>query len=75
MPAEAQPIEEVTVKPASPTAAPATATPRPTSTPRPQHTPTVEANWIEVSGKTEDGQAYLGNPDAPVTVVNYADFM
>jgi hypothetical protein len=74
-PAGAQPIEESTATPASPLAAQPTATPNPTSTPRPQHTPTVEVNWLEVSGKTEDGLAYLGNPDAPVTMINYADFM
>jgi protein-disulfide isomerase len=74
-PAVTQPIEENTATPASPIAAQFTATPKPTRTPRPQNTPTVEVNWLEVSSKTEHGRAYLGNPDAPVTVVNYADFM
>lgn len=75
VPAATQRTEEIISKPASPTAAPPTVTIEPTPTPLPPPTPTVEVNWLEVSGKTEDGLAYLGNPDAPVTVIDYADFM
>ena len=33
------------------------------------------SDWLTVSGRTADGLAMLGNPDAPVTMIDYADFM
>lgn len=39
-------------------------------------TPTVEVvNWLDVEGQTDSGQYYLGNPDAPVTMIDYSDFL
>jgi hypothetical protein len=75
LPAVTQPAGENRSKPVSPIAAQTTLTTKPTSTPLPQHTPTAKVNWLEMSGKTEEGLAYRGNPDAPVTVIDYADFM
>jgi hypothetical protein len=39
-------------------------------------TPTPEAvDWLTVEGKTADNLTYLGNPDAPVTLIDYSDFL
>ncbi|MEM7134057.1 MAG: hypothetical protein AAF702_47645 [Chloroflexota bacterium] len=35
----------------------------------------VHANWTNVQGRTDDGLAYIGNPDAPVTFIDYSDFL
>lgn len=35
----------------------------------------VEVDWLTNEGQTEDGFAFLGNPDAPITVVDYSDFL
>lgn len=32
-------------------------------------------DWLTHEGLTEDGAAYLGNPDAPVTIIDYSDFL
>jgi hypothetical protein len=32
-------------------------------------------DWLTVEGKTADNLAYLGNPDAPVTLIDYSDFL
>lgn len=32
-------------------------------------------NWLITEGKTADGRTFLGNPDAPVTMIDYSDFM
>jgi hypothetical protein len=38
--------------------------------------PTAEvADWLTIEGKTADNLAYLGNPDAPVTIIDYSDFL
>jgi hypothetical protein len=34
-----------------------------------------EVDWLTVEGKTADNLAYLGNPDAPVTLIDYSDFL
>ena len=36
--------------------------------------PAVE-NWLNVEGKTGDNLAYLGNPAAPITIIDYSDFL
>lgn len=38
-------------------------------------TPGAEVNWLTVEGKTEDDLTYLGNPDAPITMIDYSDFL
>jgi protein-disulfide isomerase len=35
----------------------------------------AETNWLAVEGKTEANLTYLGNPDAPVTIIDYSDFL
>lgn len=52
----------------APTDEPATTEPAPTAEPE-------EVNWLTVEGKTGDNLTYLGNPDAPVTMIDYSDFM
>jgi hypothetical protein len=50
--------------------------PSPTKTlpPEPTATPTPR-DWLQHVGRTEDNLIYLGNPDAPVTMIDYSDFM
>ena len=52
--------------------------PKPTATetplPEPTATPTP-VNWLENTGRTADNLIYLGNPDAPVTLIDYSDFL
>lgn len=35
----------------------------------------ASVDWISEQSRTEDGLAMLGNPDAPVTFIDYSDFM
>ncbi|MFQ5814555.1 MAG: hypothetical protein ACE5I2_15355 [Anaerolineae bacterium] len=73
-------IAALIVAACSPQATPEpTATPLPpTDTPKPTATTAVLIPSIsdgEVAmGLTEDGAPYRGNPDAPVTLLEYADF-
>jgi hypothetical protein len=32
-------------------------------------------DWLKTVGRTEDQLITLGNPDAPVTMIDYSDFM
>ena len=32
-------------------------------------------DWINLQSRTADGLARLGNPDAPVTFIDYSDFL
>lgn len=34
-----------------------------------------EIDWLAVEGKTENDLAYRGNPEAPVTIIDYSDFL
>jgi hypothetical protein len=34
-----------------------------------------ETDWLAVEGKTGENLTYLGNPNAPVTIIDYSDFM
>lgn len=66
--------------PAPPLIALLTATPSPeltptdTPTPEPTPTPTPE-NWLESVGRTADNLMFMGNPAAPVTMIDYSDFL
>jgi protein-disulfide isomerase len=69
--------------PATPTAAVVTPTLAPTSTaeaeeltstPAPEQEFTAATDWSQVAG--QEGDLYvLGNPDAPVRIVDYSDFL
>lgn len=37
--------------------------------------PAEVVNWLAVEGKTADNLFYQGNPDAPVTLIDYSDFL
>ncbi len=37
--------------------------------------PTPAPDWLSVQGRTADGLPTLGNPDAPVVVIDYSDFL
>ncbi len=52
-----------------------TATPTATPIPEPTATFTPEPDWLAVTGRTGQNQIFLGNPDAPVTMIDYSDFM
>jgi hypothetical protein len=54
-----------------------TSTMRPTETsvPTPTLTPTPEPDWLNTVGRTGDNRIYLGDPVAPVTLIDYSDFM
>jgi protein-disulfide isomerase len=43
--------------------------------PEPAATPTPEPDWLASVGRTDAGLMFLGNPDAPVTIIDYSDFM
>ena len=47
----------------------------PTPPEEPITAPTEETDWGTVEGKTEDNLTYLGNPNAPVTIIDYSDFL
>jgi len=54
-----------------------TATPEPTATPTPlppTDTPAPTAITEVPMGFTEEGAPYRGNPDAPVTLMEYSEF-
>jgi hypothetical protein len=46
-----------------------------TETPLPPPTATPIQDWLTHSGRTADNLMYLGNPDAPVTLIDFSDFM
>ncbi len=46
-----------------------------TATPEPTPTATPEPDWLNTVGRTDDNLVYLGNPDAPVTLIDYSDFL
>ncbi|NJN98506.1 MAG: hypothetical protein HC875_32665 [Anaerolineales bacterium] len=37
--------------------------------------PAEVVDWLAVEGKTADNLFYQGNPDAPVTLIDYSDFL
>lgn len=78
LPAQAEAIaeptaagEQATVAPTEPAAA---QEPEATTPPEPAP-PAAEVDWLTVEGKTADDFTYLGNPDAPVTIIDYSDFL
>ena len=71
-PAALASVEEV--QPTATGTAPAlTATPTATALPSP--TFTAEPDWLAYSGRTKDGLMFLGNPEAPVKMIDFSDFM
>ena len=48
-------------------------TPEPTPTLEPTFTP--EPDWLTNVGRTADNLVYLGNPNAPITLIDFSDFM
>lgn len=65
MPEPAAAGEQATVAPTEPEA----------TTPPEPAPPAAEVDWLTVEGKTADDFTYLGNPDAPVTIIDYSDFL
>ena len=60
----------------APTAGPSvTPTRLPTATPLPLPSPTPDIEWATVTGRTTEGLNYRGNPQAPVTMIDFSDFM
>lgn len=75
-PAVAAALEPTVTATATQTPTPTdTATPLPTNTPPPTDTPTPEPDWLAVSSRTPEGLMMLGNPNAPVTFIDFSDFM
>lgn len=72
-----EPTVTATVPESQPTATetspPLTATPTETALPAPTFTP--EPDWLAFSGRTEDGLMFLGNPEAPIKMIDFSDFM
>ena len=66
-------------EPAAVTEAPAEPTATVESAPAPESpatpAPVVEVDWLSVEGKTDQGYAYRGNPDAPITITDFSDFL
>jgi hypothetical protein len=69
-PAAPAPVEEV-----QPTATEPALTATPTETTLPSPTFTAEPDWLAYSGRTEEGLMFLGNPEAPVKMIDFSDFM
>lgn len=62
--------------PPSPTPSPEpTMTPTQTSTPAPTPTPTPEPDWLNSVGRTDQQVMSVGNPAAPVRLIDFSDFM
>ena len=68
---------EPTNEPPTPTDVIPTETPLPVvaDTPTPEPSPTPETDWLTVTGRTVENLAYRGNPNAPIRLVDYSDFM
>ena len=54
---------------------PTTTEPALTATPTEAALPTPEPDWLAYSGRTENGLMFLGNPEAPVKMIDFSDFM
>ncbi len=69
------PAEVIVVAPTEEIAVPEPPPP-PTKTPLPEPTATPEVvDWLNSVGRTADNLMYVGNPDAPVSVIDFSDFM
>lgn len=79
----ATPLPQATALPEATALAEATALPEATAIPAatalPEATvlpePAAEPALLIVSGVTEEGAYFYGNPDAPVTFIDYSDFL
>lgn len=56
-------------------AAPTEPAEAPTTESEPDPPVQAEVDWLTVEGKTDENLAFLGNPDAPVTMIDYSDFL
>ncbi len=75
-PPKADPTATVAPLP-SPEATPAetpTAAPAPTAEPEPTALP-APTDWAEFESRTADGFYVRGNPDAPILILDYSDFL
>ncbi|HEX9921217.1 MAG TPA: hypothetical protein VGD99_01015 [Anaerolineae bacterium] len=73
--AEAMEQATHTPEPTEVVAAPTELAEVPASEAEPDPAVQAEVNWLTVEGKTGDNLAFLGNPDAPVTMIDYSDFL
>lgn len=66
----------VSAEPATPTPLATEAAVSPTDEPTPTEAPTISAEVVEVvSGQLPSGAFFLGDVDAPVTLIDYSDFL
>jgi hypothetical protein len=69
------PTQVVVTEAAALTSPEPTLPPTGTFTPEPTPTPSPEPDWLVSVGRTEEGLMFLGNPEAPVTIIDYSDFL
>jgi len=77
IPPTVQPTNQPTIEPTSqPTAQPTSPpTIEPTSPPTAQPTVEPTSQPSILAGRTDEGAFFLGSPDAPVTMIDYSDFL
>jgi len=69
IPPTVQPTNQPTIEPTSPP------TIEPTSQPTAQPTVEPTSQPSILAGRTDEGAFFLGSPDAPVTMIDYSDFL
>jgi len=76
-PPTAEPTIPPTVQPTSPPTIEPTSPPtiEPTSPPTAQPTVEPTSQPSILAGRTDEGAFFLGSPDAPVTMIDYSDFL
>ena len=73
--ASLEPAAPASVEEVQPTATAPALTATPTETALPSPIFTTEPDWLAYSGRTKDGLMFLGNPEAPVKMIDFSDFM